>query len=311
MRKLGLLAAMVISSTFAQDYFPLHAGNQWVYRQTGRTAGEPIVVQIVEGRQFNTRFFSGPYYSLLQGLPEGPVWLRQDENGVLYRFDPATEQETVWARFMTAQGETYRTSTNPCNGTARVDSRNQTVKVPAGEFGGALAISYPGANCADAGLTEDVFLPWIGLVKRTSLTIAGPHTLELAYARVGGVTVLSEPEVGFTFTLDRANYEPGQTMTARFTVRATQPDPLELTFPSGQRFDLLFRNERGDTVFRWSEGRAFTQVLGTERIFGERNWVVQVPIPAEAASYVAEGWLTTTAPRVFRSQIGFTVGPRR
>jgi hypothetical protein len=311
MRKVGLLAATIAVSCFGQDYFPLHVGNQWVYRQTGRIAGEPVVVHITEGRQFRTRFFDGPYYVLLQGLPGGPAWLRQDENGVLYQFDPDTEQETVWARFRTAQGETYRTSINPCNGTARVESRNQTVKVPAGEYGGALAISYPGANCADAGLTEDVFLPWIGLVKRTSLTIAGPHTLELAYARVGGVTVLGEPEVSFQLALDKPRYEAGQQVTARFTVRATQSEPLELIFPSGQRFDLVFRNERGDVVYRWSEGRAFTLALGTERIFGERNWVVQAPVPAEPGSYIAEGWLTTTPPRVFRSQIGFTAGPRQ
>ncbi len=305
MVRLCLITACFAIAGFAQDYFPLHVGNQWVYRQTGPLPLDPVVVDIVESQVMEGRAFS-----LLRGLPEGPLWLRQDGDGILYSLDPLTMREAVWARFRTAEGDTYGTAINACNTTAKVDSRNATVKVPAGEWGGALAISYPGPTCADAGVESEVFLPWIGLVKRTSASIAGPASLELIYARVGGVTVLGQPEVSFAVTLDKAVYQPGDMITARLTMRATQPAPVIVNFPSGQRFDLAIRNRAGETVYSWGRDKLFPQVTGTESIQGERNWVLRAPVPAEAGAYAAEAWLATGTAQSFRGTVSFSVAGR-
>jgi len=162
----------------------------------------------------------------------------------------------------------------------------------------------------------------VGLVSRTLTTIAGPRTLELIYARLGGVTVVSAPEVAFSLAIDRAVYvidpqRAAPTMTARLTLRAVhQAEPLRLTFPSGQRFDLGLKNERGDVVYRWSEGKFFTLAIGTETLsHGEKNYVVAAPLagkdsrPLPPGNYVAEGWLTTMGPRAYSASVGFEIRP--
>jgi len=315
MRKLLLFSfiAGIPLAAASPDYFPLHVGNQWVYRQGGAFPGEPVVVDIPR-----SEVFEGRSYSLVRGFGESNAWLRMDENGTLHAYDPDRRQELVWAAFATPAGGTYRTAINQCNNMATVESRDAKASVPAGEFGNALEIRYPAANCADAGLTSEKYLPWIGLVERTSLTIAGPRTWKLSYARVGGVTVLSEPEHSFSLTLDRAEYsDPSPVLTGRMTLRSTQPDtPRELMFPSGQRFDLEIRNEAGDLVFLWSEGKFFTLALGSERITGEKNWVAEVPLVRDrvrlpAGNYSAEGWLTTMEGKRYAARVGFAVRPVR
>jgi len=293
------------------DYFPLQVGNQWVYHETGLGAGEPIVLEIPKAE-----VIEGRLYHQVRGFPGGEVWLRMSENGTLLAFDTAARRDRVWAAFGTAEGQRYDTEISECNKTAVIDSKRAKFRGPVGEFDQALHIAYPPGNCADAGITEEFYLPYVGLVQRTNTTIAGPRTVELTYARLGGVTVISAPEVAFTLSLDRARYvlrDQPPVMTARLTLRHTQSEPIRLTWPSGQRFDLEIRNERGDRVYRWSDGKAFILVFGVEEfVHGEKNFAVQVPL-AEANSralppgkYVAEGWLATS-PKVYAATVGFEI----
>ena len=313
LRNLFLIGAALPLVAQQPDYFPLHVGNQWVYRQVGRIAGgDPVVVDIPRTETVNSQT-----YSVVRGLGEATVYLRMAEDGTLFAYDPETRQEGVWAAFSTPEGGRFRTIVDPCSNTGIVRSRNARVTVPAGESTNALTIHYPSANCADAGLSVDAFVPYIGLVERESITIAGPRYLRLVYARVGGVTVLSEPEVGFSLTLDKQQYggEGVPVATARLTLRSTQSEPLELTFPSGQRFDLVIKDESGKQYWRWSDGRAFTLALGVERFGpGERNWVVEAPLAAGGerlppGRYIAEAFLTTL-PRTYAASVGFEVRPR-
>jgi hypothetical protein len=292
----------------AQDYFPLQLGNQWIYRASlggGRNATQ-VVVDIPR-----EELADGRAYSVVRGLADTPVQLRQDEGGTLYRYDPGLGVESVWAEFGAPAGATYRTSIHPCNPTARVESRDSLARVPAGSFAGALSIRYPPANCADAGLESDTYVPFVGLVRRVSQTIAGPRTMELTYARISGVTVLSEPELTFGITLDRSRYSTGP-IQLRMTLRSTGDRPVDLRFRTAQQFDVVVRRESGEPVFRWSDGRFFPTVLTSESVGpGERHWPVTVPIDGlDEGGYIVEAWLTTLGerPRFFASA-GFEVGP--
>jgi hypothetical protein len=310
---LTLMSAAIPYAAAQPDYFPLHVGNQWIYRQAGRIGGEPVVVDIPRTEAVNDQT-----YHVVRGLDHRDLYLRMAEGGVLYAYDPENRQEGVWAAFATPEGESYRTVVNECSNTARVVSRNARVAVPIGDLTGALAIIYPAGNCADAGLGTDYFMPYVGLVERESITIAGPRFLRLAYARIGGVTVLSEPEIAFSLTLDKPQYggDDVPVLTARLTLRSTRSEPVTLTFPSGQRFDLVIRNESGQEVFTWSVGRAFVLAFGTERFGpGERNWMVMAPLSAAgerlpAGRYTAEAWLTTVSPRTYVASVGFEILPR-
>lgn len=296
----------------AQNYFPLEAGNQWIYRSGPQLATAEVV---------RTEVFDGRSYALLRGFL-GDAWLRTDENGALMAFNPDTRTEQLWSAFGAAEGAAFQSAVPPCEQPAQVVSKSAKYTGPIGEFPYALEIRYGPGRCADAGNERDFYLPWVGLVQRRATTIAGPRTWDLVYARLG-VTEISASETSFQLSLDQTVYtanlmppvDPQRAvprMLARLTLRHTRQDPLRLTFPSGQRFDFVIRNEKGEAVYRWSDGKAFTQALGTEAIQGERNWAIDVPLgtgstPLAQGRYVAEGWLTTEGARVWSASAAFEV----
>ncbi len=296
----------------AQNYFPLEAGNQWIYRSGAQIATAEVV---------RTEVFDGRTYSLVRGF-FGDAWLRINESGALVAFNADTRTETLWTAFGAAEGTQFQAAIPPCEQPAQVASKSAKYIGPIGEFPYALEIRYSPGRCADAGNERDLYLPWVGLVQRRATTIAGPRVWDLIYARLG-TTEITASETSFQLALDEevytANLQPPvdpehaiPTMLARLTLRHIRQDPLRLTFPTGQRFDLVIRNEKNEVVFRWSDGKAFIQAIGTETITGERNWVIDVPLavgnaPLPQGRYVAEGWLTTDGPRAWSASVGFEV----
>lgn len=316
-----LLATLLTgAAAHAGDYLPLNPGNVWVYRSDGPPPSRVWTVHIER-----TDIIDGRPYALLRGLPQGELWLRTGEDGKVYTFDRRARQESLYADFGAPEGASFETHVDPCNSQATLASRSADYRGPIGEFRHALRVQYHPGQCADAGVEEDFYLPYVGLVRRTMSTIAGPRGFDLIYARLGGVTVVSEKEVAFQLSLDRPVYtanlmppvEPSRAvpeMTARITVRNTHPEPLTLQFPTGQTYDLVIRNEAGETVYRWSAGQFFTQAIRTVEVQGEQNFVVTVLLgdrsagkPLPEGKYVAEAWLTTFEPAGFRASVGFEI----
>ncbi|MGH9720309.1 MAG: BsuPI-related putative proteinase inhibitor [Bryobacteraceae bacterium] len=306
------LMALAASAGFAQtEYFPLEAGNQWIYRSSFN-AEDVRVVSVDE-----KRIIDGREYSLVRGWFGGDSLLRMDSNGTLYAYDSAAKSESLWIAFATPEGGSFETALDPCNRRGIVTARKAQHKGAVGQISETLQIRYPATNCADAGLDGDVWAPYIGLVERTFVTIAGPRIYRLIYSRTGGVTVLSEPELSFGLTLDKSAYTEGQLPVARLTLRHSQPEPLPLTFPSTQTYDLAIRNEKGEILYNWSAGKSFAQLFREERLAaGEKNWVISVSIPVPAVVgarplqpgvYTAEAWLTTSGPRRYVASVGFEV----
>ena len=283
------------------DYFPFQVGNQWVYRSAGR--GQHIVMEVLR-----SGLFDGNTYYLTRNFLNRDAWLRTREDGALVAYDPETKQESALAVFGADEGSAYTTSIDPCNSAAKIISRSVNARLPVGQFDNALAIDYSPPKCADAGLFTEQYLPSIGLAQRSRQTIAGPQTYDLYYARIGGVTVISAPEVTFGVTLDKAVYDTPQVM-ARLTLRVVQPDPLSLNFFSGQEFDLVVKNSAGDTVYRWSDGQAFAQILHTLSVGpGEKNYAIQFELDGPPAGvYTVEAWLTAEDPQRYRARVAFEI----
>lgn len=293
---LALCLSGSVTSSIAQDFFPLHVGNQWIYKSVSFGRASLISIDIPRTESAGDRI-----YWQVRGFEDGTALLRS-EDGTLYRYNTETRREEVWAVFATREGESYETAINPCTRQAVVESRSAKASLPAGDFENALRVRYPAANCADAGLSSDLFAPYIGLVERTSITIAGPRKMELIYARVGGVTVLSQPHVSFALTLDQSVYEAGAAAIVRMTLRNTSARPVTLNFSSGQRYDIVIRDEAGKEVFRDSARRTYVQVTGREEITqGERNYVEVVTLaslegqPLAVGRYTLEAWLTNSS----------------
>ena len=314
---IALLLFAAAAAAYHPDYFPLQVGNQWIYRQAGAAAGEPVIIEIPRADIFN-----GRPYALVRGFPDGDAWLRMAEDGALYAYDPVQDREKVWVAFGAPEGSVYFTEITECNHTARIESRNAWFESQIGEFSYALHIVYPPGDCIDGGILSEFYLPYVGLVERTVSTVAGPLTYEMIYARLGGVTFVSAPELSFGLALDRAVYEAAPAasppevpvMVARLTLRNTRLEPFRLTYPSGQRFDFILKNEEGAIVYRWSDGKAFILSMGFEDIGpGERNYVVQIPLadssgaPWPPGDYIAEGWITSAGPKRFSAAAGFEI----
>jgi hypothetical protein len=304
--RLFLVLAVAGAALGQTEFFPLQTGNQWIYRGPAGVWSAQIV---------GAQVFGAHEYFLWQSSTGEAAWLRMAEDGTLWQLEPEGRREQVRVAFATPEGGVFETVADPCHREGVMEKKNTVHRGPVGEFHGALVVRYPAANCADAGLDREVYAPWIGLVHRSGITIAGPRASELIYARLGGVTVLSAPEVAFSLTLDRAVYrEP--LMLARLTFRHSQPEPIALTFPSGQTFELVIRNERGNEVYRWSDGKAFT--LAIRRLefgAGESNWPVSVELrdregkPFPPGRYFAEAWLTTMGPKAFAASVPFEITP--
>ena len=302
----------------ARDYFPLAVGNQWVYVQRGPLPGRPLAVEVTFAGQFN-----GLTYFELSGFAGQKAWVRQTPAGDLVQYDPASRSERLWYAFGGSEGFSWRSELPlDCVGRATVMRRAAEVRVPAGNFPGALLIGYPPHICADAGLEMEAFAPGVGLLRRSEQTIAGPRTYELASARLNGVTIAG-PGLTFSLSIDRPVYfadfmpplDPARStpvMQARLTIRNTSSTPVTLHFSSGQRYDLAIRDESGKQVFLWSEGQAFTRALGQLELGqSEETFPVEMRLagkdgrPLPEARYKLEAWLTTSGDPVYTATVPF------
>ncbi|MBL8173748.1 MAG: hypothetical protein JNK48_03710 [Bryobacterales bacterium] len=294
-----VFAAMALTATLSgQDYFPLEVGNQWIYRIGGALSGVQtpgtLVVEIM-----GSRTVDGREYFQLAGMPGGMRLVRKNEAGTLVFFSEQDRGEHNWVAFGANTGEAFLSEIDDCNPAAVIQSRNADLRSPLGDFReAALRVGYSPGRCADAGLISETYLPYVGLAQRRMSNIAGEVVWDLVYARLGGFTVFSEAERSFQASLNASRFGANDPIAVRMTLRNTSGTPWELTFPSGQDFDVAIRNEKGDEVYRWSSGRAFTLAIRTLRIGGERNYAVVVRPNLAAGTYVLTASLAVSRTKI-------------
>lgn len=286
-----LMAAAAAAQT--PDYFPLHPGDQWVYRSRGAVASTKVV-EVGESREMN-----GQVWFLVTGFSPAPVWLRRSGDRFV-ALDGATGRELTMLDFGAAQP--FDSAVDPCSPKASVGSKTAHYEGPVGMFDSAIEITYALGPCRDAGLERDLYLPWIGLVQRTETTIAGPRTWDLIYSVTGGVTVVSEPHTSFGVSSDRAAYTPGAAMTLRATYQGTG----SLTFANPLEIYYRIRSEDGTLIWDSSAGQIVIQVLHSTPINREKNWAAIATAPTAPGRYTLEAQLATT-PQQYRAVFTFEV----
>lgn len=215
-----LLALAVAPALLAADWFPLETGNQWVYKGTGGVKLSPRVVCVGEAREFG-----GHSYYAVTGLLSGGAWLRT-EGGRVLAWDEAAGGEALWYDFSTAAGGSYQTALPRTSGTVTLTSRDAVMTVPAGTFPGAVTLDYTGVRTGDfapAMVQRESFAAGVGLLTQDLSMEAPQGRYELAYARIGGVTVIREAENGIELSINEAKtharfhvgQEPGLVKTLR------------------------------------------------------------------------------------------------
>ncbi|MBM3757636.1 MAG: hypothetical protein FJW38_27100 [Acidobacteria bacterium] len=282
------------------QFFPLQVGNQWIYRVGEGPVRDVRVAEVVSAEQIDGVEYFG-YRGLFGEMPR----LRVDKTNRLVQRN-ADGSESVWADFSAAEGTSYATGFDRCTGRARVEAKDVLVDALDRQWGGGVRVSYSAANCADAGVTGDVFVPGLGLTERTFNTFTGPRRYQLTYARIGNASVIASGEYGFRLSLDQREYPSKARIMLRLTLENWTKTPLVLNFTSGQSYDFSVRTETGETVYTWSATRLFPAVIRDETVSGERNWVVTDELDLRPGNYVIEARLTDRT-QAFRAQAPFTV----
>jgi hypothetical protein len=87
----------------------------------------------------------------------------------------------------------------------------------------------------------------------------------------------------------------GETAELGLLVANALDEPVELRFPTTQRYDFAIFRPDGTEVWRWSADQMFAQVVGTERMGAggaleyRATWAAAVP----PGRYIAEGRLVS------------------
>ena len=277
--KISTLSLLLAVTAGARtDYFPLAAGNVWHYQCTGACGGQATVLMQVTG----TRTVQDQTYFVVQGPNTSPwfsfqTWVRSDGSGALIQYDQDALRESTWYDFSAAKPSRYQG--------------------PAGTFDNAVEI--------DSADSQDWFVPGLGLVARRTATLA----LDLISVRRGGTRVTAPTDLAVQISLDQPS--SSASLSARLTVRNTTGQPVTLTFPTGQIYDLEIRNATNDVVYRWSRDKVFTQIFASLGLQGEKTWTIVAPLTnLPAGRYVVQAWLAVEGPpRAYSASTAFDLKP--
>jgi hypothetical protein len=299
--RIALGTAVLISSAWAADYFPLQQGNVWAYRNSA--TGELITVSVGTPVMLNER----EYYSL-RGYAARPVLVRLNGNQELLQVDEDTGRELVLTSFVPLQGGWWDAPWRGCRAMGQTFDKGAVHDGAAGPFHDVLEIFYQPLSCADFGSETEQYAPNIGMVRRVTTTIAGPQTYDLVYARVGSIRIDTTPHASFSVSL-QSTWPPDYTAVLR--LRSNAPSPLKLHFTSAQEFEAVLLAETGKVIWRWSDGKTFD--LGTHETTVSGEWAAPVQIPGSvlaSGKYTLQAWLTTDGLiPAFAATVPVTISP--
>ena len=75
---------------------------------------------------------------------------------------------------------------------------------------------------------------------------------------------------GISMMTDKMSSSVGEPIIMTLKIFNYTEEDIIFHFNNSQRFDFIIEDEEGNEIWRWSEGRMFTQMLG-EEILGPRN----------------------------------------
>ena len=157
MRTIFLLLATGLAQA---QYFPLQVGNQWIYRVDEGPVKELRVAEVLRAETINEK-----EYFVYKGIQGDPARVRLTEENRLVQLN-ADGSESLWADFEAGVGTSFSTAFDTCTGRARVETRDEKAEVLDRSWGNGIRFSYSATNCADAGISDDLYLPGLGLAQR-------------------------------------------------------------------------------------------------------------------------------------------------
>lgn len=302
MTRLGLslfaLAALA-APTFAQTLQPLAVGDVRTYHNASAFGATQQVRTEVQRN-------SGPWYRFDNFLNQQDQWVALYQNR-LYLFDANVGRVVRLFDFNAQVGDSWQVDFSGQFGAGasmQLAATDETVAVGAGTFRDCYRFVFtPPPGVADAGWGSIWFAPDVGVVKWTQQSFAGPVVFELDTATIGGVQypqpVPATGGVTVSLTMDHYEYTFSPLTpianiyaTAKLTVVNASGLPIDVTYNSGQTFDIQLIDSQGHTVWVWSANKAFIQILRQEQIQGTFEVSDSIPLPLQDEDYTVRMYLT-------------------
>lgn len=109
----------------------------------------------------------------------------------------------------------------------------------------------------------------------------------------------SQPDLSTEIELDNDVYAAASArqLNARLMIRNNNAEPVTLTFPTGQTYDIELHDGEGNVVYRWSDGKTFAQTVTRLEIQYEKDYRIAAPLAnLKPGRYVVLSWLTVEGP---------------
>lgn len=202
----------------------------------------------------------------------GPTWIYSgslSEEVKLY--SPDTISFQTFIDFNLTVGSSRSINILPCNtGTVTIAEKNTQLSVPAGVFSDVIQINLE-SNCSDAGVTSIWFAKHIGIIQWTELNIAGIERFQLQQATISGEVfpanqglivkaVFPDSKIWINQMPPLPNDTP--TVLLSMQIENYMDHEVKYEFNTSQRYDIIIRNEIGETVSQWSRDMNFLTVVG-------------------------------------------------
>ncbi len=259
MRKLILLAVLsgAAFAVPASSVFPGEVGDSWTFEVTMPWGAVNTETMTVIDK-------SGAYWRKWDGHPfgTGQTWLAPYQERVYQwqgHLEPVLETDA-------ALNQSFPVSALAMcldDATFTLVDDDATIDTPAGTFYHCLAYSVS-SQCSDAGLTEFVLCPGIGLVQYSSSNIAGPVVAKLASASIGGAVYPKPAGVEVIVQADKAVYDSGD-MRIRLELVNSSTETIDITYQSAQRINAeLWKN--GQQCYSWGAHIRWMLFVNTEQL---------------------------------------------
>lgn len=309
----ALLLTAIAPGADLPDYLPLQVGNLWVYRGASQQLdGGRAVSSVSKIAVSGIEIMDNRTYHVLEGFSGTRMLVRRGDEGAIWEYDPVGRQDRLLLPFHAAEGELVNGLPRGCGPGGSIASRSHPYQGPVGDFNQATLLTLINVGtCIAAGVPEvEVYLPWVGMLSRSGRLTGGGGVrfeMHLIYARLGGVTVVSEPETAFSLSLNGRGFRAAGSaaqaplLTVRMALWNTNPEPL----PRQQRFELEIRNSCGDLLRRTSD------VVATGA--GETVHTVLVPlldtngIPLRDGRYMVGAVVRENDPPLYSASASFEI----
>lgn len=206
--------------------------------------------------------FGSQWKKVSNYLGKEAMWLKTSANSISTLSQHGNPVKLI--NFNDGIGTNYSVDLDTCTQSATIAAKSQSITTLAATFDSVVRVDFNG-YCNDAGLISAWFSHDVGLIKWTEQTIADVVDYELEYAKLAGMNYPAYEgiEVSANFPAEPIMLNETDRVEAYITLSNQTSEPIELTFNSGQLFDIYLYDSNDQLVNQWSNGRMFTQAFQT------------------------------------------------